>query len=98
VGFAAAQDQENTDVVPDSVRQDEGCVDASAEDVEAAGGSRDVLKREIGSGSGLMSYDDESAHEIKKEQGVQASFGIRIPQIKIPLNLIHTSDVEMLKR
>ena len=66
MGFAAAQDQKNANIVPDSMRQDKGCVDATAEDVEAAGGSGDVLKREIGSCSGLMSYYDESAHEIRK--------------------------------
>ena len=75
--FAAAQDQEDANVVPDFVRDDESRVDAAAEDVEPSGGSGDVPQREIGSCSGLMSYYDESAHEIRKEQGVQASFGIK---------------------
>jgi len=78
VWFAAAQDEKNANIVPDSVRDDESRVDAPAEDVEASGGSWDVLQRKIGSGGGLMSYYDEGAHEIRKEGGVQASFGIKI--------------------
>ena len=46
MGFAAAQDQEDSNVVPDSVRDDESRVDAAAKDVEASGSSGDVLQRE----------------------------------------------------
>lgn len=81
MGLSAAQDQEDANIMPDSVGQDKGRVDASTEDVEAAGGSWDVIQREIGSSCCLMSYYDESAHEIRKEQGVQASFGLKFSKL-----------------
>ena len=67
IGFSAAQDQKNVNIVPDSMRDDESSIDATTEDVEASGGSGDVLQREIWSGCGFMSYYDESAHGIRKE-------------------------------
>ncbi len=62
--LAAQKNQINPDVFPDPVGQDEGGIDASAEDVQAAGCAGNILQGEIWSGGGLMAYNYESAHRL----------------------------------
>jgi hypothetical protein len=60
--------------MPDSMRDNEGRIDAPAEDVQPAGGAGYVLQGEIGSDGGFMAYYDECTHGIRIGEGIQASF------------------------